>query len=133
MKLFGLYLGVLVSMLVIDGLWITVLAKSFYDQYLGSFFGPNFKLGPAAIFYLIYVLALIVLVIQPALAGQWSLVKTLMLGGLLGLAAYGTYDLTNQATLANWPLIVTIVDMAWGTFVTGVASIIGFYLGKFLG
>lgn len=112
----------LVVMFPIDALWILVVAKSFYARQIGHLFAASPNLVPAAVFYLLYAAMLAVLVVAPAVAGQWSLGKVYLYGMALGLAAYGAYDLTNHATLRDWPLVVTVVDMAWGAFVTGVAA-----------
>lgn len=122
------YLAAFVVMLLIDGVWLTTMAKSFYGKHLGHLMSTTPSLLPAGIFYFIYILGLTVLVVLPALSGNYSLVKILLLGGLFGLVAYGTYDLTNQATLKDWPVIVTIVDLIWGTLLTGVVSVITVFI-----
>ena len=84
---------------------------------------PN--LPAAAAFYSIYLVGIVVFAVMPAARnGGW--VSALLLGSLLGLVAYSTYDLTNLATFSRWPLVVTVVDMVWGTFITAVASLAGF-------
>lgn len=115
------YLATLVSLLAIDLLWIGVIAKSFYQKHLGYIFAEKFSLAPAILFYALYAFGIVYFVLTPALeAKSWSLALTR--GALLGLLAYAAYDLTNQATLAKWPLVITAVDLAWGTFVTAVVS-----------
>ncbi len=109
-------------MLPIDALWILVVAKSFYARQIGHLFAASPNLVPAAIFYLLYAAVLALLVVVPATTSGWSLGKVYLYGMALGLAAYGAYDLTNHATLRDWPLVMTVVDMAWGAFVTGVAA-----------
>jgi uncharacterized membrane protein len=84
----------------------------------------RFELAPAAVFYAIYVVGIVVFAVAPALSsGRWTTAAGM--GALLGLVAYATYDLTNQATLRDWPLSVTIADLCWGTFVTAVAASAG--------
>lgn len=87
---------------------------------------------PALMFYLIYVLALLVFIVNPALA-DGNLLKGILLGAFLGFAMYATYDLTNMATLKDWPTIVTVVDLAWGAFVTAVSSGIAIKIISVLG
>ena len=86
---------------------------------------PN--LTAAGIFYLIYIFTLVVLVISPALQKQ-SLLTAILTGALFGFCAYSTYDLTNLATIKDWPLLVTIVDLVWGSFVTGAVSGISYLI-----
>ncbi|MCX6788917.1 MAG: DUF2177 family protein [bacterium] len=123
----GIYLTSLVSLLVLDGLWITVIAKSFYKKYLGYIFAEQFVLWPAALFYLLYAFGIFYFVVTPAIEAK-SLSVALFRGALLGLLAYSTYDLTNHATIARWPLIITLTDIAWGTFVTAVVSAIAYFV-----
>jgi len=111
-------------MLIIDGVWLMLMAKSFYGKYLGHLMADTPHLPPAAIFYIIYILGLTVLIIEPALSGNSSYLKIFLFGALFGLVAYSTYDLTNQATLKDWPLIVTVVDLVWGTLLTGTVAVV---------
>mgnify|MGYP001490615263 CR=1 FL=1 len=119
------YLVTLISFLVIDGIWLTVVAKNFYAKHLGFLMAKNPNLIAALIFYLIYILALVVLVLSPALQKN-SLQTAIIYGALFGLCCYATYDLTNLATIANWPLIVTIVDLIWGTVLSASVAAISF-------
>lgn len=121
----------MVAMLPIDALWIAGIAKSFYARHIGHLMGEAPQLVPAALFYIIYAAAVAFLVVVPAVAGEWSLTKTALYGAVLGVAAYGAYDLTNHATLRDWPLVVTVVDMAWGTFVTGLAAVLGTVITRY--
>lgn len=117
-------------MVLMDAVWIGLIARKFYVEKIGFLMQGSMQFVPAVIFYLIYAVALVVLVVMPALASQsWQ--EALWRGALLGLAAYAAYDLTNQATIANWPLVVTLVDMAWGTFVTATASTIAYFILNF--
>ena len=110
------------TFLAIDGLWLTVIAKDFYAKHLGFLMTKTPNLWAALSFYLIYVVALIVFVISPALQKD-SLWSAILLGALFGLCAYATYDLTNLATIKNWPLLITVIDLIWGTFLS--ASVAG--------
>jgi len=86
---------------------------------------------PVILFYAIFILGLIILVVSPALSGNYSYLKLFLYGALFGLVAYGTYDLTNQATLKNWPAIVTVVDLIWGSLLTGTVAVITKFIIKF--
>jgi len=111
-------------LLVFDGMWLGVVAKNFYKKWIGHLMAdsPNWLAG--GLFYPLYVLGLTVFVVLPAVKNQNSLFSVFLLGALFGLVAYGTYDLTNQATLKNWPLIVTLVDLTWGAMLSGSISLL---------
>ena len=115
------YFVALVTFLMIDGVWLTVVAKNFYAKYLGYLMAKTPNLAAAGIFYLIYIFGLVVLVLSPALQ-KGSLTTAILTGALFGLCSYATYDLTNLATIKDWPLLITLVDLVWGTFVTGAVA-----------
>jgi len=113
-----------VVFLGVDYIWLS-RAMGFYRNSLGDLLAEKPNLLAAATFYLIYFVGIVVFAVMPAARnGGW--ISALFLGGLLGLVAYATYDLTNLATFSRWPLVVTVVDMVWGTFVTALASLAGF-------
>ena len=117
------YLATLVLLLLGDSLWLTTMLP-FYRFHLGELLAPAPQLGPAAVFYLLYALGVVVLVVRPGeLARAWTRVAPR--GALFGLVAYGTYDLTNQATLLHWPWSLTLVDMGWGGVLTACAAAVG--------
>lgn len=127
MQLFITYLTTLIPLLALDALWILVVARKFYADTVGFLFSKSMNLIPAAFFYPIYALAVCALAVLPALtSGSWT--EALWRGAILGLAAYGAYDLTNHATIDNWPLSMTLVDMAWGTVVTALTSVIAYFI-----
>lgn len=118
------YVATAVIFLALDAVWLSVMAERLYRPALGRMMLDKFDVAPAAIFYLLYVSGMVVFAVAPALeSGRWT--TALGLGALFGLVAYATYDLTNQATLRDWPLRVTIADLCWGTFATAVASTLG--------
>lgn len=84
-------------------------------------------------FYVLYAVGVVVLVVLPALEHEHPLGRAILYGALLGLVAYGTYDLTNQATLRGWSSVVTLVDMTWGAFLTGVVVAIAVTMARRLG
>ncbi|NIM90707.1 MAG: DUF2177 family protein [Candidatus Aminicenantes bacterium] len=126
-----LYLITLVVFFVIDMIWLGVVAKGFYRRHLGSFMSPKVNWISAMLFYLLFIVGLLVFVIRPALAAGVPL-NALFYGALLGLISYATYDLTNLATLKDWPLIVTVVDLIWGTVLGGVVSYVSALIGRAL-
>lgn len=130
-KYFAIYMASLVTFLIIDGLWLGIVARSFYVQQIGHLLRPSPDFGVAGAFYLLYVVGVVVFAVLPALAQQ-SWVTALVLGALLGFIAYGTYDLTNLATLAGWPVLVSVVDMIWGAVLTATVVLAGYMAGRML-
>lgn len=124
------FVSTLVGLLVLDFIWLSLMMKSFYVKYIGHLTSsqPNFL--AAGIFYFIYTVGLVVLIVNPAIQGGFSFIKIFLLGALFGFVAYGTYDLTNQATLRDWPVLVTVVDLLWGSLLTGVVSVFAVYITK---
>jgi uncharacterized membrane protein len=120
-----------VAFLFIDFIWLGYVARGFYAGQIGSLMLDQPRLGVAAAFYLLYVIGIVVFAIMPALKAD-SARTALMLGALFGLIAYATYDLTNYATLKNWPVPVVIVDIAWGAVLTAVSAFAGFHGTRFL-
>ena len=116
-----MYLTALSIFLVLDGLWLGLIAKTFYAKQIGFLFKTDINWIAALIFYLMFIVALIIFVINPAIEKS-SLTHAIVFGALFGLITYATYDLTNLATLKGWPVLVTIVDLIWGTFVTATVS-----------
>lgn len=110
-------------MVIIDGMWLTYMHKRFYIPNIGHLFKDVMEIWPAVIFYILYGIALNVFVVLPALRNNTGYSDLLLLGMLFGMVTYGAYDLTNQATLKNWPWIVTVVDMAWGSGAAGAVSL----------
>ncbi|NDE63739.1 MAG: DUF2177 family protein [Chlamydiae bacterium] len=124
------YAAALVILLFLDAIWLSIMGKNFYRPQLGSLMAQEFNWVAAILFYLIYALGLTGLVLYPLLQATGCPMKSLWMGALFGLSAYATYDLTNLATLKNWPLLVVIVDLAWGTILTGASSFATFILIK---
>ncbi len=122
-----IYFSILVSLLTLDGIWLVFVASAFYKKYLGYIFAETFKLLPAGIFYVLYAFGIAYFVVNPAVEAK-SFMLAIGRGAFLGLLAYGAYDLTNHATLARWPTIVTIVDLMWGVFVTAAASAVAYLI-----
>lgn len=112
---------------VIDIVWLAVIARRFYVDNLGHLLLEKPNLAASGAFYLVYVFGIVVFAVVPALRSE-SAISALMYGALFGLCAYATYDVTNYATLRNWPLNVSIVDTLWGTGITSLSALAG-YLG----
>lgn len=112
---------------LVDSLWIKFVANKFYKSQIGPLLRVKPLFLPAIIFYFLYITGMVVFALNPAL-DSGSIVQALTYGLLLGLVMYATYDLTNHATLKNWPVKMTIVDMSWGTIATATSVILGFLI-----
>ena len=130
--LFKAWLFTLTVMLVIDALWLGVVARDLYQQEMGSLKAAQPRWGAAAAFYLAYPLGLVIFAVRPALekGSGGGPGRAALLGGLFGLFAYGTYDLTNLAVVQNWPLRLTFIDLAWGTLASAVSAGVGLALTR---
>ena len=116
-----LYLLTLAIFFLIDMIWLGLVAKNFYRQQLGGMLSPAVNWPAAILFYLLFIAGLLLFIVAPALQAGGAL-QALWRGAFFGLVAYATYDLTNLATLKDWPLPVTIVDLAWGAVLGGAVS-----------
>jgi uncharacterized membrane protein len=114
-----LYVATLLVFLAIDMVWLGLVARTFYRTHLGFLMAPNPNWLAAGAFYLLFVVGLLVFAVVPGLEGD-------------SLRNYATYDLTNLATVKGWPLLVTVVDMLWGTALSAAVSYVGFMAGKWL-
>lgn len=131
-KMLELYAITIVVFLGIDFVWLSTMGDRFYRKQLGDLMRPSPDLVVALLFYLVYVVGALVLVVLPA-AEKGSLMQAILGGALLGLVAYGTYDITNLSTIVGWPRIVAVVDLAWGTTLTAVVSTAGYFVARWLG
>lgn len=121
------YLITLPVFLAIDLVWLSLIARKFYAQYLGYLMKTNINFVAAGLFYLLFVVGLVVFSVLPALEkNSWT--QAVFFGALLGLVSYATYDLTNLATIKDWPLVVTAVDIAWGIFLGASVSLISYLI-----
>jgi len=122
MNFLKMYLIAFVVFLLIDAIWLSLIANDFYKKHLGFLMkdSPNFV--AAGIFYLVFMVGLVYFVIMPGIDAG-SIGKILLGGVLFGLITYATYDLTNLATIKDWPLTVTIVDLLWGSFLSTAISL----------
>ncbi len=125
------YIITLITIAIIDSAWLFSMGSK-YKTWLGHLFADSVNFIPAVIFYLIYTFGIMFFVVSPALKQGTSLLNIFLYGALFGLVAYATYDLTNHATLKDWPLHVTLLDMAWGALLTGATSVIVVYITNLL-
>jgi uncharacterized membrane protein len=124
------YAATAVVFFAVDFVWLSTASSGIYRPRLGALLLEQPNLMIAGLFYLFYVGGIVYFAVSPALAeGGWS--KALVAGLVLGFVAYGTYDLTNLSTLRNWPWSVTLVDLAWGTALTGLAAMCGFFITQY--
>jgi len=112
---------------IIDMVWLVLVAKKFYQDQIGFLMKPDINWPAAIIFYLLFMAGLVLFVISPAMV-KHSWLHALLYGALFGLITYATYDLTNLATLKDWPLVVTVVDLIWGTVLAASVSMITFFI-----
>jgi len=125
-----LFLIALPIFFVIDMAWLILVAKKFYQQQIGFLMKPDINWFAALIFYLLFIAGLVIFVISPAVE-KHSWVHAILFGALFGLITYATYDLTNLATMKDWPLLVTVVDLIWGTVLAAsISGITYFIAGK---
>jgi uncharacterized membrane protein len=126
-----LYFATLIAFFAIDMVWLGLVARTFYRKYLGFLMAPQVNWLAAIIFYLLFVVGILVFAVVPGLKAN-SLKTTLLSAALFGLIAYATYDLTNLATVKDWPLPVTVVDLIWGTVLSVAVSFAGYMAGQWL-
>lgn len=115
------YIATAILFGILDALWLTKVGPKLYRPEIGELLMDGWRPVPALIFYALYMLGIQIFAVQPALsAGKWQVAATY--GALFGFFCYMTYDLTNQATMKIWSTKVTLADIAWGTFATGLAA-----------
>lgn len=130
MTFLKLYLVSLTVFFAIDLIWLGVIAKDLYKDQIGFLLSNEVRWSPAILFYFLYIAGLTFFVILPVFReGNW--LSALLYGGFFGLVCYGTYDLTNLATLKGWPLKIVVFDLLWGTFITALTSLITFWVGHY--
>ena len=131
MKVIYLYFLTIPVFFGIDMIWLGLVAKGFYRNNLGQLLRPDVNWTAALVFYLLYIGGILIFATMPALEKN-SLYQAVVLGGLFGFFAYATYDLTNMATLKDWPLNVVIVDIIWGIVLTASVAAASFLIGRWL-
>ena len=116
---------------IIDILWLGVIAKGFYRRKLDFILSPQANWTAAVIFYLIYIAGILLFAVRPAVNSN-SQTQAAVLGALFGFFTYATYDLTNLATIKNWPLEIVVVDIFWGVCLCALVSVLSFAISKWL-
>jgi uncharacterized membrane protein len=126
------YIATLVIFAGVDLIWLGVIAKGFYRAQLGDLMAPQLNVWAAVAFYLTYAVGLVVFAVRPAMiSGAW--IDAALFGAVFGAMAYATYDLTNLASLRNWPVMLTAVDLAWGTLLSSMAAALAFVVTRSFG
>ena len=131
MQFLKVYALTLVIFFLVDIVWLGVISKKLYKEYLGHLMAPNVNWAAALVFYFLFIAGLVFFVIMPTIE-KGDLMYAITLGAFFGLITYGTYDLTNLATLEDWPLNITIIDLIWGTFLNAATSGITYFVATSL-
>jgi uncharacterized membrane protein len=121
------YIATFVIFMGIDMVWLGIISKKLYAEKLGYLMTGKVNWLAAVLFYLIFIAGLLFFVILPAVQrGSWS--YAILAGAFFGFVAYSTYDLTNLATIKDWPLLITVIDLIWGSFISGTSAVLSFLL-----
>lgn len=126
-----IYAAVIGTILVMDFFWLGKIAKNFYADQLGSLKLDTFKVLPAALFYLLFAAGLVILAVRPEQT-QTAIGTAAFHGGVLGFIAFGTYNMTNYATLKRWPIKMSVIDWPWGTALSALAATSGAVVNQLL-
>ena len=130
-KLISAYLLTTIVFFAIDMFWLGFIAKDYYGKHLANFLSPQVNWSAAIIFYLLFIVGIFIFAILPAVEKQ-SWLHALVYGGLFGFFTYATYDLTNLATLSNWPMKIVVIDIIWGFVLTASVSVSGYFISQWL-
>jgi len=128
LKLYALTVPVFFA---IDMLWLGVIAKGFYRKKLGFILSPNINWAAAITFYLIFIVGILIFAVRPAVNNN-SWVQAVVLGALFGFFTYATYDLSNLATIKNWPLVVVVADIVWGMCLCTLTALLSYVISKWI-
>jgi uncharacterized membrane protein len=124
-KAITIYLVTVPVFFVIDLIWLGLVAKVFYQRHLGYLLRPQVNWSAAIVFYMVFIVGILFFAVFPALEAR-SAMQAVSYGALFGFFTYATYDLTNQATVKGWPVVITLVDLAWGTAFCSLVSWISY-------
>ena len=124
------YFIVLFVFLVMDAIWLGLIAQPFYQAQIGFLLAKKANWAAAGVFYLLYVAGLVCFVVEPALRTRATPGRAALRGAFFGLVAYATYDLTNLATVDRWPLLLTAVDMTWGAALGALTTLVGVWAAR---
>lgn len=125
------YVTTALVFLAVDAVWLSQVATRFYTDRIGHLMLDRPNLAAAGVFYAVYVVGVVIFAVSPALKGG-GVGTALVYGALFGFFTYATYDMTNYATLRDWPVAVVIVDVAWGSFLTALAAVAGTVLTRLI-
>ena len=125
------YVSTGIIFLAIDFIWLGVMTPRLYKPQLAAYMTDKFNLLPAILFYVLFTVGLMVLVVFPAVE-RGSIMRATLMGGLLGLVAYATYDLTNLSSIKNWPLVISVIDITWGTILSAITATLGYLITRAL-
>jgi uncharacterized membrane protein len=125
------YLLTAIVFFAIDMVWLGVVARNIYQKYLGNFLASQVNWTAAIIFYFLFIVGILVFAVYPAVSRD-SVASAIILGALFGFIAYATYDLTNLATLKDWPIQIVVIDMVWGAVLSALVSTAGFYIVRYV-
>lgn len=131
MKFIIAYIATLIAFILFDIIWLGVITKNLYSSEIGHLMSEKVNYFAAIAFYLVFITGIVVLAIMPGLEAG-NIKKTIINAAVLGFVSYATYDLTNFATLKDWPLRVVLIDITWGAFISTTTSIVGFYLSSLI-
>jgi uncharacterized membrane protein len=126
-----LYFATLTVFFAVDMLWLGLIARAFYKKHLGFLMAAEVNWYAALIFYFIFIVGVLVFVVIPGLKEN-DLTMLIVKAAFFGFITYATYDLTNLATVKDWPLIITLVDLVWGMVLTTIVSVAGYFIGKWI-
>ncbi|MEE4015384.1 DUF2177 family protein [Roseibium sp. FZY0029] len=131
MKYVTAYIATVIIFLAVDYVWLTQVSTRFYVDRIGHLMMEKPNIAAAGVFYLFYVAGIVIFAVAPALKAD-SLSTAILLGGLFGFFTYGTYDVTNYATLRDWPVSVVVVDIVWGTLLSAVSATAGYTVTRLM-
>lgn len=124
-----LYLITFLAFLAIDSLWLGLVAPSFYRSQIGYIMAETPNYFAAGLFYLVFIFGMVVFIVDPGVR-EGTLIQSVSRGALFGLVTYATYDLTNLATLEGWPVLLTVVDLTWGTVLSAAVTLVSVWAGR---
>jgi uncharacterized membrane protein len=124
-----LYLITFLAFLAIDSLWLGLVAPSFYRSQIGYIMAETPNFFAAGLFYLVFIFGMVVFIVEPGVR-EGTLMQSVSRGALFGLVTYATYDLTNLATLEGWPVLLTVVDLTWGTVLSAAVTLVSVWAGR---
>ncbi|MEW8969611.1 MAG: DUF2177 family protein [Mesobacillus sp.] len=124
-----IYFVTFIVFLMLDSVWLGVISPALYKEQIGHLLAPEVNWIAAVMFYILFIAGLVFFAVKPSIQ-QNSWKAALRNGAFFGLVCYATFDLTNQATMRDWPMLITAIDLVWGTFICGISSLASFFIGR---